>query len=187
MNIGFAVTGSFCTHAEILKQIKNLVDKGHNILPIVTTSVYTTSTRFGSSQDFIKNLVDITKNKVVYDLVGAEPIGPKNLIDILVVAPCTGNTLAKLANAVTDNAVTMTAKSLMRNNKPIVIAVSSNDALGLNMKNLATLLNSKNIYFVPMHQDNPQKKPKSLIAIWGDIEETILNAVKDEQIQPLFK
>ncbi len=187
MNIGFAITGSFCTHNEIINEIKKLVEKGYNVLPIVTEKVYTTDTRFGLAKDFINNLEQITGNGVVHNIVGAEPIGPKGMIDVLVVAPCTGNTLAKLANAITDNAVTMTAKSLMRNNKPVVIGVSSNDVLGLNMKNFATLLNTKNVFFVPMRQDDPQKKPKSLIAFWQEIEETIISALKGEQLQPIFR
>ena len=186
LTIGFGITGSFCTHDLILNEIKNLVEKGYKIIPILTDKVLITSTRFGTAQDFILKIENLTGNKVVSTIVEAEPIGPKNLIDILVVAPTTGNTLAKLANAITDNAVTMVFKAHVRNNKPVVIGISSNDALGLNLKNIATLLNTKNIYFVPFAQDDPMKKPKSLIADYSKIEETIEGALKGEQIQPLL-
>lgn len=186
LTIGFGITGSFCTHDLILNEIKNLVEKGYKIIPILTDKVLTTSTRFGTAQDFILKIENLTGNKVVSTIVEAEPIGPKNLIDILVIAPTTGNTLAKLANAITDNAVTMVFKAHVRNNKPVVIGISSNDALGLNLKNIAILLNTKNIYFVPFAQDDPMKKPKSLIADYSKIEETIEGALKGEQIQPLL-
>lgn len=186
LNIGFGITGSFCTHEKILIEIENLVNKGHNVIPILTDKVLTTSTRFGSSEEFIKKVEKITQNKVVSNIVEAEPIGPKNLIDILVIAPTTGNTLGKLANAITDNAVTMVFKAHIRNNKPVVIGISTNDALGLNLKNIATLLNAKNIFFVPFGQDDPMKKPKSLIADYSKIEETIEFALRGEQVQPLL-
>lgn len=186
MNIGFGITGSFCTHEKILQILNELKNKGYNIIPIVTDKVHKTSTRFGTSKTFIENLENITKNKVINNIVSAEPLGPKNLIDALIIAPCTGNTLSKLANAITDNAVTMTAKSLMRNNKPIIIGISTNDALGLNMQNLAKLINTKGVYFIPMHQDDPDKKPKSLIANWEKTEETLIKALENKQIEPLF-
>ncbi len=186
MNIGFGITGSFCTHNKVLEMIKNLVKSGHNVIPIITETVAKTDTRFGVAEQFLKSLKDITKNEVISNIVQAEPIGPKNMIDILVIAPCTGNTLAKLASAITDNAVIMTAKSLMRNNKSVVIGVSTNDGLGLNLNNIATLLNSKNIYFIPFKQDDPINKPKSLIACWDKTEETIIQAFDKKQIQPLL-
>ncbi|MBQ3047987.1 MAG: dipicolinate synthase subunit B [Clostridia bacterium] len=186
MNIAFGITGSFCTHAEILKQIETLVKKGHNIIPIVTPIVLKTDTRFGKAKEFIESLESITSNKVVSCITQAEPLGPKNIVDIMIIAPCTGNTLSKLANAITDNAVLLTAKSLLRNNKPIVIGVSTNDALGQNAKNLATLLNSKNIYFVPMRQDDFGNKPKSIVAKWNMIEKTLNFALNYQQIQPVF-
>ena len=186
-NIGFAITGSFCTHERILDSIKDLVSKGYNIVPIVTSAVANTDTRFGTATDFINSLKLITGNTPIDNIVSAEPIGPNNLIDILVVAPCTGNTLSKLANAITDNAVTMVAKSHLRNNKPVVIGISTNDALGQNSFNLAKLINSKNIYFVPFAQDDALKKPKSLISDWTLIEDTVLEAVQGKQIQPILK
>ena len=186
LNIGFGITGSFCTHKLILEEIKILVEKGYNIIPILSDSVQKFSTRFGRKENFISEIERITGNVVVSNIVEAEPIGPNNLIDVFVVAPTTGNTLSKLANAITDNAVTMVFKSHVRNNKPVVVGISSNDGLGLNLKNIATLLNTKNIYFVPFGQDDPVKKPKSLIADYSKIEDTILSAVKGEQIQPLL-
>ncbi len=186
MNIGFAVTGSFCTHKRILEEITSLVNKGYNIIPIVSQVVCTTDTRFGKAQDFLASLENITGNKIIDNIVKAEPLGPKGLIDLIVIAPCTGNTLAKLANAISDNAVTMTAKSLMRNNKPVVIGVSTNDALGQNMQNLAKLMTAKNFYFVPIFQDDPINKPKSLIANWNLIEDTFLQAKDGKQIQPVL-
>ena len=186
LNIGFGITGSFCTHKLILEEIKILVEKGYNIIPILSDSVQKFSTRFGRKENFISEIERITGNVVVSNIVEAEPIGPNNLIDVFVVAPTTGNTLSKLANAITDNAVTMVFKSHVRNNKPVVVGISSNDGLGLNLKNIAILLNTKNIYFVPFGQDDPVKKPKSLIADYSKIEDTILSAVKGEQIQPLL-
>lgn len=186
MTIGIGITGSFCTHAKILEEIQLLVDKGYDVVPIITESVASTNTRFGLAKDFIKKLEETTKNKVVQNIVQAEPLGPSGKLDVLLIAPCTGNTLAKLANAITDNAVLMTAKSLMRNNKPIVIGLSTNDALGLNLQNIGKLITVKNVYFVPFGQDDYEKKPKSLIAKWLKIEETILHAMKGEQIQPII-
>lgn len=186
MKIGLAITGSFCTHAKIIPQIEKLKENGYDILPIVTPSVETTDTRFGTANEFIKKLEEITENKIIDSIVSAEPIGPKNLVDIIVVAPCTGNTLAKIANSITDNAVTMAVKSHIRNNKPLVIAISTNDALGLNLKNIATLANTKNIFFVPFGQDEPIKKPKSLISDLSLLLDTIDHAMKGEQIQPMI-
>lgn len=186
MNIAFGITGSFCTHAEILKQIRFLVERGYNIVPIITPSVMNTDTRFGKASDFVSEIEKITKNKVVSSLTDAEPLGPKNLVDIMIIAPCTGNTLAKLANGITDNAVLLTAKSLARNFKPLVIGLSSNDALGQSMNNLARLMNTKNTYFVPFRQDDCEKKPKSLVAVWDYIEQTLLLAKENKQIQPVL-
>jgi len=184
--IGFAVTGSFCTHEKILTEIQKLKDKGYDILPIVSENVACTNTRFGTSAEFISRLEQITGHPVIDSKVKAEVVGPKNMIDVLVVAPCTGNTLAKLANAITDTTVTMVAKSHVRNNKPVVVGVSTNDALGTNMCNLAKLLATKNYYFVPFGQDSPDKKPKSLIADFSKIEETVLSAMEGKQIQPIL-
>jgi len=186
MNIGFAITGSFCTHKSALNVLKNLVDKGYNVIPICSNCVMNTDTRFGKAEDFVNSVQEITGKKIISTVVDAEPLGPNNAIDILVIVPCTGNTMAKLANAITDNAVTMTAKAHMRNNKPVVIGVSTNDGLGLSLNNIATLMNSKNIYFIPFKQDAPDKKPKSLVANWDRTEETILKAMEGKQAQPVL-
>ncbi len=185
-NIGLGITGSFCTHALILEKIKHLVEKGYNIIPIFSEKVSNTNTRFGTAKEFRTQILKLTGREPVESIVDAEPLGPKGLVDVMVIAPCTGNTLAKLADAITDNAVTMATKAHLRNNKPVVIAISTNDALGLNLKNIATLINTKNIYFVPFTQDNPEKKPNSMIADYNKIEETILKAETREQIQPIL-
>ena len=186
INLGFAITGSFCTHEKILEVLNSLDKEKYNIIPIISTSVEITDTRFGNHLEFKKSLEEVTGNKIVSSIVSAEPLGPKNIIDCLIIAPCTGNTLAKLANAITDTAVTMTAKSLSRNDKPVVIGLSTNDGLGLNMKNLASLMQTKNYYFVPFGQDDYLKKPKSLVCDWAKIEETIALAMNQKQIQPIL-
>lgn len=185
-NIGIGITGSFCTHSEIIALIKELKKKKYNIIPILTDNANSVSTRFGSCDKFVENLIEITGNNVITSIVDAEPIGPNNIIDLLLVAPCTGNTLSKLANAITDNAVTMVAKALSRNNKPVVIGISTNDALGLNFRNLATLYNTKNYFFVPFFQDDAKVKPNSLKANWDYVAQTIESAEKGQQIQPIL-
>lgn len=184
--LGFAITGSFCTHDTILKEIQILINKGYTIYPIVSETSAQTDTRFGSAQALLRNLENITGNKPLTTIVQVEPTGPQNLFDVIVVAPCTGNTLSKLANGVNDTAVTMAVKAHVRNNKPVVIGISTNDALGLNFKNIATLLAAKNFYFVPFGQDNFNQKPKSLVADWTKLEETILEAQQNQQIQPIL-
>lgn len=186
IKIGLAITGSFCTHDKIMEVAKSLIEEGYEILPIFSYSVTKTDTRFGAAKEFYEKVKKLTGNTPVTTIVGAEPIGPKGMIDILVVAPCTGNTLAKLANAVTDTPVTMVAKAHLRNNKPLVIGISSNDALGLNLKNLATLISTKNVFFIPFGQDDPLKKPKSLIADWSQTAQTIKEALLGEQLQPIL-
>lgn len=186
MKIGLAVTGSFCTHDKIFAQIEKMKDLGYEITPIISHAVASVDTRFGEADIFLKKLISLTGKAPIATIVAAEPVGPGDLLDVLVVAPCTGNTLAKLANAITDNAVTMSAKSLMRNNKPVVIAISTNDALGLNLANIAKLLNTKGIYFVPFGQDNPVKKSKSLVADLDMMIPTIQSACEGRQLQPLL-
>lgn len=186
MNVGIAITGSFCTCEQILTQLEKIVAAGHKVIPIVSKSVLETDTRFGRAADFLAKIEKICGEKIVKTIVEAEPLGPQNKIDVLAVAPCTGNTIAKLANGLSDDAVTMASKAHMRNYKPLVIAISTNDALGLNMKNIATLMNGKNIFFVPFGQDAPTKKPKSLISDLDLLLDTILFASKNEQIQPIL-
>ena len=184
-NIGFAITGSFCTHEKAICTIKSLTEK-YNVLPILSENVYLTDTRFGKSKDLVSALEEITKNKVINSIVKAEPIGPKNLVDVLVVAPCTGNTLSKITNAITDTTVTMAVKSHLRCNKPVIIGLSSNDSLGNNFVNIGKLFNNKNIFFVPMVQDDYINKPNSLVCDFSLIEKTINLAITKTQIQPVF-
>jgi dipicolinate synthase subunit B len=185
-NIGFAITGSFCTFERILEEIKRISDAGYNIIPIFSFSVTNTDTRFGSAADFRAKIVAATGKEPVDSLVTAEPLGPMGVIDIMVVAPCTGNTLAKITQAITDTPVTMAVKAHFRNNKPVVIAVSSNDLLGINFRNLGTLMSMKNVYFVPFGQDDPLKKPKSMISDYNLILPAIEKAIIGEQLQPLL-
>lgn len=186
MNLGFAITGSFCTHEKILKEIENLISLGYNILPILSTNVATLDTRVGTAESFIKKIREITGNEPIKTIQDAEPIGPKGIIDVLVIAPCTGNTLAKLANAITDTPVTMITKAHLRNNKPVIIGISTNDGLSLNLKNIAQLMSAKNIFFIPFGQDEPIKKPNSLVADFSKIDATIKEASKGKQIQPIL-
>ncbi|NCB48027.1 MAG: dipicolinate synthase subunit B [Clostridia bacterium] len=186
MNIGLAITGSFCIYNKIFEQIETLVKAGHNVTAIVTEEVKLIDTRFGNAQDYLDRLKSLTGKDVITNIVESEPLGPKNAIDVLVVAPCTGNTLSKLANGLSDDAVTMSAKAHMRNYKPLVIGISTNDALGLNLQNIAKLINEKNVFFVPFGQDNPTNKPKSMIAKWDLLLDTILEAVENRQIQPVI-
>jgi dipicolinate synthase subunit B len=186
LKVGFAITGSFCTFSKIIPEIEKIVKEGAEVYPIISEAVDRYDTRFGNANDFKLKLQTMTDKKIISTIVEAEPIGPKSLIDILVIAPCTGNSLAKIANAVTDTAVTMACKAHLRNNKPVIIAISTNDALGANAKNLGILLNTKNIYFVPFGQDDPQKKCNSLVSKMDLIVPTILEALNGKQIQPML-
>lgn len=184
--IGFAITGSFCTFSTIIEVLKSLKNEFKRIIPIFSFNVATQDTRFYSVNNFREEIIDITGAEPVDTLQKAEPLGPSGIIDVMVVAPCTGNTLAKLANAITDTPALMAVKSQLRNNKPVVLAISTNDALGLNLKNIGTLLSSKNIYFVPFNQDNPAEKPNSLASDYSLIGKTIMEAKKGVQIQPVI-
>lgn len=186
LKIGFAVTGSFCTFDRIIKEIEIVVNEGAQVYPIISYSVDSYDTRFGTADSFKDKLVKITGRNPMKTIVEAEPIGPKNMLDVLVIAPCTGNTLGKLANAITDTPVTMAFKAHTRNIKPVVVAVSTNDGLGVNAKNLGILLNMKNVYLVPFGQDDPIKKCNSIIAKYELIVPTILDALQGKQIQPLL-
>lgn len=186
VKIGAAVTGSHCTLGKVLQEIKALVEEGAKVYPIVSEAVAQTDTRFGRAREWLAQLKEITGQEVITTIAEAEPIGPQSLLDVVLVAPCTGNTLAKLANGITDSPVLMAIKAHLRNQKPVVIAISTNDGLGLNAKNLGLLLNAKNIYFVPFGQDNPSNKPQSLVARMDRIVDTILAALQGKQIQPLL-
>lgn len=184
--IGFGLTGSHCTFEEIMPEIKKIVDAGANVIPIVTHTILTTDTRFGTSQNWLQQLKDITGNEIITSIVDAEPLGPSKKLDVMVIAPCTGASTSKLANALTDSPVLMAAKSTMRNLRPVVIGISTNDGLGLNAANIAKLLSTKNIYFVPFGQDAPDKKPNSLVARMELVKETCEEALEGRQLQPLI-
>lgn len=186
MTYGYALTGSFCTFKKSIKQIKNLVQSGINVIPIMSFNAYNTDTRFGKAEDFRKEIEEICQNKIIATIPDAEPIGPKNMIDLLIISPCTGNTLSKLVNGIYDTPVTLAAKSHLRNAKPVLVGVSTNDALGLSAKNIGNLLNFKHFYFIPMKQDDPKKKPLSLVCNFEKTEEAADLALLHQQIQPIL-
>ncbi len=186
ITLGYAITGSFCTIKESIEALRILSKENIKILPILSETVCNTDTRFGKAKDIINQVEEITGNKVINSIATAEPIGPKGLLDILVVAPATGNTLAKNALGITDTAVTMAIKAHLRNNKPVVLGIATNDALGASAKNIGLLHNTKNIYFVPYRQDDPQKKNNSLICDFSLIPETVEKALNGEQLQPIL-
>lgn len=186
-SIGLAVTGSFCNFSEVKGIIDSLKRQNvKKIIPIVSDSTKDFDTRFYKAKEFIKMLEENTGNNVIDSIVKAEVIGPKNLVDIIVICPCTGNTLAKLANGITDTPVLMAVKSHIRNNKPVVIGVSTNDGLGKSLKNIAELIDTKNMYFVPFRQDDPKVKPKSLVLDYTYVVATIESALDGVQIQPVI-
>lgn len=186
-NIGFGITGSFCTFAKTRKEVERLTEMGANVIPIFSFNAQTCDTRFGSAAEFVNGISDITGNEGIRTICQAEPIGPNNFLDIMLIAPCTGNSAAKLCNGITDTPVLMAAKAHMRNGKPLVIAISTNDALGVNFKNIGMLMNMKNIYFVPFGQDSYKGKPNSMVAKMELIPETIEMALKGKQIQPIIQ
>ena len=185
--IGFAITSSFCTINTILKQMKSLIINGYDIIPIVSPAIIECNTRFGNGLDFKTIIEETTGKTVISSIIEAEKFGSINPLDLLVVAPATGNFIAKLANGITDNTVNMAAKATLRNQKPIVIGISTNDGLGLNGENVMKLLNSKDSYFIPFGQDDYNKKPKSLIAHYDLLLTTIENALQNKQYQPVIK
>ena len=185
--VGLAITGSFCNFSEVKGVIESLKkEKVKKIVPIVSHATKEFDTRFYKAKDFIDMLEEHTGQKVIDTIVAAEPIGPKNLVDIIVICPCTGNTLAKLANGITDTPVLMAVKSHIRNNKPVVIGVSTNDGLGKSLQNIATLMETKNIFFIPFRQDDYIAKPKSLVLDYRYVIETLQEALEAKQIQPVL-
>ena len=186
LKIGFALTGSSCNFGIVFPIIEDLANKGADIYPIISHAVDTFDIRFGRAEEWKKKFKEITGKELITTIVEAEPVGPKLNLDVLVVAPCTGNTIAKLANAVTDTSVTMACKAHLRNQRPLVLAMATNDGLGANAKNIGLLLNTKNVYFVPFGQDDAFNKPNSLIAKFDRLEETIEKALEGKQIQPLL-
>lgn len=185
-NIGFGITGSFCTFAKAKKEVELLCGMGANVIPIFSFQAQTCDTRFGSAKEYVEEICEITGNEGIRSICAAEPIGPNNFLDIMVIAPCTGNTAAKLTGGIIDTPVLMAAKAHMRNGKPLVIAISTNDALGAGFKNIGMLMNMKNIYFVPFGQDNYEKKHHSMIAHVEKIPDTIEAALQGKQIQPVI-
>lgn len=186
ITLGYAFCGSFCTIKKSLAALKELARNDIKIKPIMSQIVYNTDTRFGKAEDLIKEVEEICGEKIIHDIAAAEPIGPKNLLDIIVVSPCTGNTIAKTALGVTDTPVTMAVKAHLRNNKPVVLAIATNDALGASAKNIGLLHNTGNIFFVPYKQDDPFGKNNSLVCDFSLIPETVEKALAGEQIQPVL-
>ena len=186
ITVGFAMCGSFCTISEAFLQMEALVNAGYEVVPIMSPIVYTADNRFNNALELRQKVEATTNNKIIHTVVGAEPIGPKRLLDILVVAPCTGNTLAKLANGITDTSVTMAVKAHLRNNRPVLLAPATNDGLSASAQNIGRLMNVKNIYFVPYGQDDPEKKQTSLIADFSKIPIAMQNALKGCQLQPIL-
>ncbi len=186
IKIGLAVTGSHCTIREVLNQVTRLVEYGADVYPIISPTVDCDDTRFGKASEWKEFLQKTTKHEIIKTIVDAEPIGPNKLFDIMVVAPCTGNTLAKLTHGITDGPVLMAIKAHLRNQRPVVLAISTNDGLGINAKNIGLLLNMKNIYMVPFGQDNPTVKANSLVAKMSLLPETIMKALEGKQYQPVL-
>ncbi len=184
--IGFAMCGSFCTFSKAFSQMQKLVELGYEVLPIMSQNAYSTDTRFGKAEEMIKKAEEISGHTVLHTAVETEPLGPKKMCDLLVIAPCTGNTLAKLSLGITDTSVTMAAKSHLRILRPVLLCVASNDALGASAQNIGRLLNTKHIFFVPLRQDDVDKKPNSLVADFDKLADSVEYALKQKQIQPVF-
>lgn len=185
--IGIALTGSFCTFEKMFTELQKLKDAGADIYPIMSDASQTIESRFGKPDTYVTKIKEITGKEPIISIPDAEPIGPKAYLDALAILPCTGNTAAKLANGITDTPVLMAAKAHMRNNKPLVISISTNDGLGMNLKNIGLLCNSKNIYFVPFGQDNYRTKPNSLVAHVELLIPTLEMALEHRQYQPILK
>ncbi|MBP3706319.1 MAG: dipicolinate synthase subunit B [Clostridia bacterium] len=186
ITLGYALCGSFCTISKSIEALRELRKFDMKIIPIMSEIVYKTDTRFGKAENIKAEVEEICGSPVIHTIAGAEPIGPKNLLDIIVVSPATGNTLAKCALGVTDTPVTMAVKAHLRNNKPVVFAIATNDALGASAKNIGLLHNTKNIYFVPYTQDDPSDKNNSLVCDFSKIPETVQAALLGKQIQPIL-
>jgi dipicolinate synthase subunit B len=184
--IGFAICGSFCTFKSVFKEIENLSSLGYDVVPIMSENAFSFDTRFGEAKYWQDEFKRITKKDIIHTIKDAEPIGPKKLLDLLVIAPCTGNTLAKLANGISDTSVTLATKAHLRNARPLVIAVSTNDALSGAGKNIGSLLNYKNTYFVPFRQDSFKNKPCSCVADFTLLPKAIENALNGIQLQPIL-
>jgi len=186
MRIGFGLTGSHCTYDEVYPEIEKLVHAGAEVVPVVSYTVKNTDTRFGKGEDWIAKIEKLTNRKAIDTIVDAEPLGPKYPLDCMVIAPMTGVSMSKFANAQNDSPVLMAAKATIRNHRPVVLGISTNDALGLNGVNLMRLLSAKDIYFIPFGQDDPEKKPNSMVARMESLMETVEYALETKQIQPII-
>ncbi len=186
-NIGYGITGSFCTFAKAKWEAARLKELGANVIPIFSFNAQSCDTRFGRAEEFVEEICALTGNEGIKTISQAEPIGPRGLLDIMAIAPCTGNSAAKLCSGITDTPVLMAAKAHMRNGKPLVLAIATNDALGANFKNIGALMNMKNIYFVPFGQDSCTGKPNSMVAKMELLPETIELALQGKQIQPVIR
>ena len=184
--VGVALTGSFCTFEKMFEELEKLTAASADVYPILSNASQSIQSRFGKPDTYVIKIKEITGREPITSIEGAEPIGPKGYLDVLAILPCTGNTAAKLANGITDTPVLMAAKAHMRNNKPLVISISTNDGLGMNLKNIGVLCNSKNIYFVPFGQDNYEKKPNSLVAHTQLLIPTLEMALEHKQYQPIL-
>ena len=186
ITVGFAVCGSFCTHAKAMAALEQVRARWQNVIPIVSECTAETDTRFGKAHDLMREMERICDHRVIASVKGAEPIGPQHLLDLLIICPCTGNTLGKLASGVTDSSVTMAAKAHLRNGRPLLIAPSTNDGLSGSAASIGALLNRKYIYFVPFGQDDPVKKPTSLVADFSQVADAAQAALEGRQLQPLL-
>lgn len=186
-SVGFAFCGSYCTYDQVFPALQKTAEQYETVLPIVSEHSAETDTRFGTANELLEKLETITGHHVLKTIPDVEPIGPQKLLDVLVIAPCTGNTVAKIASAIVDTSVTMAAKAHLRNGRPVIIAISTNDGLSANAQNIGALLARKNIYFVPFRQDDPIGKPTSLVADMDLIPDTIEAALQGKQLQPLLK
>ena len=184
--IGYAITASFCTHKASLESLRKLCIAGYDIQPIMSENAYSIDTRFGTAADLVMQVEQLCERKIIHTVKDAEPLGPKTPLDALVIAPCTGNTLAKIANGITDTAVTMAAKAHLRRDKTLIIALASNDAMSQNLGNVAKMITRKSVFFVRMKQDDPTGKPHSLVAEMSEVPEALERALRGEQMRPLF-
>ncbi|WP_143710025.1 dipicolinate synthase subunit B [Halothermothrix orenii] len=184
--IGFGITGSHCTLDRVMPVLEEVVESGADVTPIISEAILNRDTKFGPADKWLKKILDITQKPLIKSVVEAEPIGPGKMLDLLIIAPCTGNTMAKLANGIIDETVVMAAKAQLRNDRPVLLAIATNDGLGMNAKNLGILLNTKNIFFVPFGQDNPDSKKNSLVARFDLVTRAAEFALEKKQIQPVL-
>lgn len=184
--IGYAFCGSFCTLEQSCKQLESLLALGYEVQPIMSETVYSTDTRFGNAASWRMRITTLCSRPIIHTISEAEPLGPKNPLELLIIAPCTGNTLAKLSAGITDSTVCMAAKAHLRTDRPLIIALASNDAMSANLKNIGTMLTRKSVYFIPMQQDDPLKKPHSLVAEFSYLPEAVEAVKSEKQLRPLF-